>query len=150
MTRDITSGPVRFTLEVKPIPDRIATVRVFVGAVARQMGCSEEDAEDARLAASEACAVAMVGSDAQSGSLSVTAERTDHAVRFTIARRLPQGSDPGAPGPTTSDPPPGLAEVVPGGLDVVRALFADTETVADSSGAAAVSFGVPATPEIRS
>jgi len=145
MTGGTGSGQARFTLELSRTPDRIVTVRVFVGSVAREFGCSEEDAEDARVAASEACTLAMVGSDAPSGSLSVTADKTDHEVRFTISHR-PEGRGTGRPA-RSADGPLRPSDAIPGGLDVIRALFADAHTQEDATGATSITFGVPVGPK---
>ena len=47
------------SIRIPPETAHVATIRVFVGAVARQVGYSEEVIEDLRLAASEAAAQAI-------------------------------------------------------------------------------------------
>ncbi|HZN43220.1 MAG TPA: ATP-binding protein [Actinomycetota bacterium] len=47
------------SIRIPPDTAHVSSVRVFVGAVARQMGCSEEVIEDLRLVASEAAAQAI-------------------------------------------------------------------------------------------
>jgi hypothetical protein len=145
MTGDSSPGPTRFTLDVRALPDRIVTVRVFVGAVARQLGCSDKDAEDARLAASEACSQAIVDDDNSSGTLSVAADRAGDAVRFTISRRPSQrATGPRPQGSQEARAP----DAVPDHLDVVRALFPETQVAVDA-GTTAISFRVPVSPQIR-
>src|SRR5262245_28595266 len=45
----------------------VAAVRAFVGAVGRQVGCSEESIDDLRLVATEACAQAIEDGAAHDG-----------------------------------------------------------------------------------
>ncbi len=47
------------SIRIPPTAAHVATIRVFVGAIARQVGCSEEMVEDLRLVASEAAAQAI-------------------------------------------------------------------------------------------
>jgi anti-sigma regulatory factor (Ser/Thr protein kinase) len=49
----------RLTIRISPSTAHVASVRAFVGAVGRRVGCSEETIDDLRLAATEACAQAI-------------------------------------------------------------------------------------------
>ena len=49
----------RLSIRIPPDAAHVAAVRAFVGAVGRQVGCSEESIDDLRLVATEACAQAI-------------------------------------------------------------------------------------------
>lgn len=49
----------QLSILVPPSPEHVASARVFVGAVGRHFGCSEETIEDLRIAATEACSQAL-------------------------------------------------------------------------------------------
>lgn len=49
----------RQVVHVPPETAHVATVRAFVGAIGRHVGCGDEAIEDLRLAATEACAQAL-------------------------------------------------------------------------------------------
>ena len=56
----------RLSIRIPPGTTHVASVRAFVGAVGRSIGCSEEAVDDLRLVATEACAQA-IEEDAQDG-----------------------------------------------------------------------------------
>jgi serine/threonine-protein kinase RsbW len=49
----------RLSIRIPPDAPHVAAVRAFVGAVGRQVGCTEESIDDLRLVATEACAQAI-------------------------------------------------------------------------------------------
>ena len=49
----------RLAIRIPPAAAHVASVRAFVGAIGRRLGCSEEAIDDLRLAATEACAQAI-------------------------------------------------------------------------------------------
>lgn len=59
--------PERLSIRIPPDAAHVAAVRAFVGAVGRQVGCSEESIDDLRLVATEACAQAIEDGAAHDG-----------------------------------------------------------------------------------
>lgn len=57
----------RLSIRIPPDAAHVAAVRAFVGAVGRQVGCSEESIDDLRLVATEACAQAIEDGAARDG-----------------------------------------------------------------------------------
>src|SRR5262245_7611864 len=57
----------RLSIRIPPDAAHVAAVRAFVGAVGRQVGCSEESIDDLRLVATEACAQAIEDGAAYDG-----------------------------------------------------------------------------------
>jgi anti-sigma regulatory factor (Ser/Thr protein kinase) len=57
----------RLSIRIPPDAAHVAAVRAFVGAVGRQVGCSEEAIDDLRLVATEACAQAIEEGTARDG-----------------------------------------------------------------------------------
>jgi serine/threonine-protein kinase RsbW len=55
----MTAPSERLSIRIPPDAAHVAAVRAFVGAVGRQVGCSEESIDDLRLVATEACAQAI-------------------------------------------------------------------------------------------
>ncbi|MGA9160958.1 MAG: ATP-binding protein [Actinomycetota bacterium] len=49
----------RLAIRIPPAAAHVASVRAFVGAIGRSLGCSEEAIDDLRLVATEACAQAI-------------------------------------------------------------------------------------------
>jgi anti-sigma regulatory factor (Ser/Thr protein kinase) len=49
----------RLAIRISPSAAHVASVRAFVGAVGRRVGCSQETIDDLRLASTEACAQAI-------------------------------------------------------------------------------------------
>lgn len=54
-------------LHIPPDTTHVASARVFVGAIGRHVGCSEETVEDLRLAVTEACEQALQQDAAPTG-----------------------------------------------------------------------------------
>ena len=55
----MSAQPGQLSIRIPPDAAQVAAVRAFVGAVGRQVGCSEESIDDLRLVATEACAQAL-------------------------------------------------------------------------------------------
>jgi len=55
----MSGPPERLSIRIPPDAAQVAAVRAFVGAVGRQIGCSEDTIDDLRLVATEACAQAI-------------------------------------------------------------------------------------------
>lgn len=94
----------RLSIRIPPDPAHVAAVRAFVGAVGRQVGCSEESIDDLRLVATEACAEAIEDGAAHDG-IEVRTVLEDRRLVLEIEptgafERSPQGLD-GAAGVST-------------------------------------------------
>lgn len=63
----MTAPSERLSIRIPPDAAHVAAVRAFVGAVGRQVGCSEESIDDLRLVATEACAQAIEDGAAHDG-----------------------------------------------------------------------------------
>lgn len=55
------------TIHIPPAAAHVASIRAFVGAIGRHVGCSAESIDDLRLAATEACAQALEEDTAADG-----------------------------------------------------------------------------------
>lgn len=94
----------RLSIRIPPDAAHVAAVRAFVGAVGRQVGCSEESIDDLRLVATEACAQAIEDGLAHDG-IEVRTVLEDRRLVLEIEpvgafERSPQGLD-GATGVST-------------------------------------------------
>jgi len=97
--------PGHLSIRIPPDAAQVAAVRAFVGAVGRQVGCSEETIDDLRLVATEACAQA-IEEDAAAEGIEVRTN-LDDAGRLILEiqptgafDRAPEGLD-GSSGPST-------------------------------------------------
>jgi serine/threonine-protein kinase RsbW len=94
----------RLSIRIPPDAAHVAAVRAFVGAVGRQVGCSEESIDDLRLVATEACAQAIEDGTAGDG-IEVRTLLSDRRLVLEIEPsgafdRSPEGLD-GAAGVST-------------------------------------------------
>ena len=94
----------RLSIRIPPDAAHVAAVRAFVGAVGRQVGCSEESIDDLRLVATEACAQAIEDGAARDG-IEVRTVLEDRRLVLEIEpagsfERSPEGLD-GAAGAST-------------------------------------------------
>ena len=94
----------RLSIRIPPDAAHVAAVRAFVGAVGRQVGCSEESIDDLRLVATEACAEAIEDGAAHDG-IEVRTVLEERRLVLEIEptgafERSPQGLD-GAAGVST-------------------------------------------------
>ncbi len=104
----MTSPGNRFGLEVPGRAEHLATVRIFAASLARRFGMDEDTIADLKLALSEAGTLALRGS-AGADPLRLTAREIDGGLEFAV--------ELGEAGIAADD------EL--GGLDLIRALFAD-------------------------
>ena len=102
------------SIRIPPDAAHVATIRVFVGAVARQIGCSEELIEDLRLVASEAAAQAI---EEGVGAEGIELRARPDGPRLAIEIRPCGAFSPAGDGPTQSTERRALIE----------ALFPDAE-----------------------
>ncbi len=98
----------RFGLEVPGRAEHLATVRIFAASLARRFGMDEDTIADLKLALSEAGTLALRGS-AGAEPLRVTAMALEAGLEFAV--------ELGEAGIAADD------EL--GGLELIRALFAD-------------------------
>jgi len=94
----------QLSIRIPPDAAHVAAVRAFVGAVGRQVGCSEESIDDLRLVATEACAQAIEDGSA-GGGIEVRTLLADRRLVLEIEpagafERSPEGLD-GAAGAST-------------------------------------------------
>ena len=102
------------SMHIPPDARHVASIRSFVGAVARFAGCSHETIEDLRLAATEACGQALEQGAAPDG---IDLRTSIDGDRFLL-EIAPTGTfEPGA-----ADVADGL-----GRWGLIRALFPDAE-----------------------
>jgi hypothetical protein len=128
-----TAGEQNFRLQLAPEASLIVTARLFASGLARLSGCSEERAEDVKLAVSEACAFALSAGDS-TDSLTVDVHKDAHRLTFEV------GPAPDAP----SGGHDAGAAALPQGLDLVRLIFDDARVTTRTGGAkSVVSFSVP-------
>lgn len=78
----------QLSIRIPPDAAHVAAVRAFVGAVGRQVGCSEETIDDLRLVATEACAQAIEDGGAYDG----IEVRTDVEDRRLVLEIEPAGA----------------------------------------------------------
>ncbi|HYH28643.1 MAG TPA: ATP-binding protein [Actinomycetota bacterium] len=126
-----------FVLEIPPLPAHVGTARLFVGSVARQFGVEEDAVEDAKIGVSEACTSAIRLRDSAGGPEPVRVRIQPDAERLTFQvddAVRPEDDDPELS--TTDDLIRSL------GLELVRSLFPDAETIKGEDGTA-LRFGVP-------
>jgi anti-sigma regulatory factor (Ser/Thr protein kinase) len=116
-------------IRIPPDAAHVAAIRVFVGVVARQIGCSEELIEDLRLAASEAAAQAIEEGVAADG---IELSARPDGPRLTIEIRPCGAFSPVGDGPARSTERRALIE----------ALFPDAEFDVDD-GCSVLRVSVP-------
>jgi hypothetical protein len=107
----------RLAIRIPPGSAHVASVRAFVGAVGRRLGCSEETIDDLRLVATEACAQAIEERVADDG-VDVRTLSDDHRLLLEID---PSGS---------FDPPPDRLDGFAGRSTrraLIEGLFPDAE-----------------------
>ncbi len=141
------TGEDVFSLEFSSEPDFISTARLFAGAAARYYGCDEEAVQDVKIAVSEACTNAV---KAHSMALVASPVRVDvrlvgDRVEFNVIdsgggfERTANGERRHADGETLLEN--GI------GLQIIQALFADTEVGPNAEGGTTVRFSTPRSGE---
>jgi anti-sigma regulatory factor (Ser/Thr protein kinase) len=109
-------------LEVPAVPAYIGTARLFIGAVARHVGASEEQVDDLKVAVSEACTAAIrtradAGND---GPVRVLVDLGDGRLTVEVPDAIARRPDRGA---ANTDE---LAREL--SAEIIRALFPQAET----------------------
>jgi Histidine kinase-like ATPase domain len=94
----------RLTIRIPPGTAHVASVRAFVGAIGRRVGCSAETIDDLRLAATEACAQAIEERAAEDG-VEVRTVLDDRHLLLEVQptgsfARAPEGLDGASAGST--------------------------------------------------
>ena len=132
------SGEVeRFAIELPGEPAYVATARLFASTLARHFDVEDDVIEDLKLAIGEACARALATVE-RDPRLALRAERADGRLVFEV----PQG-ELREPAPTET-PTPSAEELAAGlSLELVGALFADTELADGEAGSRVLRFSVP-------
>ena len=105
----------RLAIRIPPAAAHVVSVRAFVGAIGRRLGCSEEAIDDLRLVATEACAQAI---EEQTDEIEVRTLLDGHRLLLEIQ---PSGS---------FDPAPEEPAEVPGRSTrraLIEGLFPDAE-----------------------
>ena len=123
------------SIRIPPDTAHVATVRVFVGAVARQVGYSEEVIEDLRLVASEAAAQAIEEGVAADG-IELRARLEGHRLTIEIepCGAFSSSSDDGRPAQTTER------------RALIEALFPDASFETSGEGRSLLRVSVPDAP----
>lgn len=133
----------QFRLEFSSDPGFISTARLFAGAAARYYGCDEDAVQDVKIAISEACTNAVKAHD--SGLISmpvrVVVRPADDRVSFEVIDSGGGFEQDGGNGDGSKDPDALLESGI--GLQIIRALFPDTEVASNSEGGTTVRFSVP-------
>jgi len=100
------------TMHIPPDAVHVASIRAFLGAVGRHLGCSDETIEDLRLAVTEACGQALEQGAAPDGVyLRASVEGGRLAVEIEPAGTFERGELDGAEGVSRRE--------------LIRALFPD-------------------------
>ena len=120
------------SIRIPPDTAHVATMRVFVGAVARQAGYSEEVIEDLRLVASEAASQAIEEGVAAGGiELRARLEGPHLTIEIEPSGSFPLSADGERPPQTTER------------RALIEALFPDAAFEASGDGSALLRVSVP-------
>jgi serine/threonine-protein kinase RsbW len=132
----------QFRLEFTSDPDFISTARLFAGAAARYYGCDEDSVQDVKIAISEACtnAVKAHGAALITLPVRVTVRPVGDRVAFEVIDSG-GGFEHNGNGDRSTDPDALLENGI--GLQIIQALFPDTEVGSNSEGGTTVRFSVP-------
>jgi serine/threonine-protein kinase RsbW len=135
----------QFSLEFTSEPDFISTARLFAGAAARYYGCDEDAVQDVKIAVSEACtnAVKAHGSALISTPVRVVVRPDGDRVEFQVVDAGGGFKHEGNGGGRRMDAETLLESGI--GLQIIQALFPDTEVGPNSEGGTTVRFSVPRT-----
>ncbi|HSD48369.1 MAG TPA: ATP-binding protein [Actinomycetota bacterium] len=122
-------------IHIPAAAEHIATVRAFIGAVARHSGCTEETVEDLRLAATETCAQALAEGTAPDGiDVRASLEAGDLVIEIEPAARFVSPLAPADP----LDPSSGERRRA-----LVSALFPDVRILAPDDGSPSLRVAAP-------
>lgn len=143
-----TTGQDQFSLEFSSEPDFISTARLFAGAAARYYGCDEEAVQDVKIAVSEACtnAVQAHGLAVVSTPIRVVVRSVGDRIEFNVID-AGGGFERGGNGERRQqDAEGGLLENGIG-LQIIQALFPDTDVGPNSEGGTTVRFSTSRSAE---
>ena len=133
----------QFSLEFACEPDFISTARLFAGAAARYYGCDEDVVQDVKIAISEACTNAVKAhADALiSSPIRVLVREREGRVVFEVVDAGGGFERSNGNGSGHVDPDALLESGI--GLQIIQALFDDTEVGPNGEGGTTVRFSVP-------
>jgi anti-sigma regulatory factor (Ser/Thr protein kinase) len=120
-----TSTATRFAIDLPADPAYLSTVRIFLTAIARHYDAQDDTVEDLKVAVSEACSAFLRYGAGDEGSLHV--EVAASSDRLTVTVSSPDLLVPEPPDADGTPTPRALAASL--GMDVLRALFEDSEVV---------------------
>jgi len=132
----------QFSLEFTSEPDFISTARLFAGAAARYYGCDEDAVQDVKIAVSEACTNAVKAHDNAliSTPVRVLVRPSGDRVEFKVVDAGGGFQHEGNGGGRPVDAEALLESGI--GLQIIQALFPDTEVAPNSEGGTTVRFSV--------
>jgi serine/threonine-protein kinase RsbW len=138
-----TTSEDQFRLEFSSDPDFISTARLFAGAAARYYGCDEDVVQDVKIAISEACtnAIKAHGAALVAMPVRVTVHPLGDRISFEVIDYGGGFERNGGNGERSGDPDALLESGI--GLQIIQALFPDTEVGSNSEGGTTVRFSVP-------
>jgi anti-sigma regulatory factor (Ser/Thr protein kinase) len=137
MPTSIAPTATRFAIDLPADPAYLATLRMFVSAIARHYHGEEDVLEDIKVAVTEACSAFLRYEVAGESSLHVGVVASPGRLAFEITS--PDLSIPESPDPAGSPTPRGIATTL--GMDLIRSLFEESEVVTE--GRSLVRFSVP-------
>jgi serine/threonine-protein kinase RsbW len=141
------TGEDQFSLEFTSEPDFISTARLFAGAAARYYGCDEEAVQDVKIAVSEACtnAVKAHGLALVAMPIRVIVRSVGDRVEFNV---IDAGGGFERTGNGERQEPDTDALLENGiGLQIIQALFPDTDVGPNNEGGTTVRFSTPRSGE---
>lgn len=136
-------GTDQFRLEFSSEPDFISTARLFAGAAARYYGCDEDAVQDVKIAVSEACTNAVKAHDSAVvvTPIRVMVRLVGDRVEFEIVDAGGGFERDGGNGRGPATDADMLLENGIG-LQIIQALFPDTEVGPNNEGGTTVRFTV--------
>jgi serine/threonine-protein kinase RsbW len=138
----------QFRLEFSSEPDFISTARLFAGAAARYYGCDEDVVQDVKIAVSEACTNAVKAHDSAVilTPIRILVSPDGDRVEFQVVDSgggFTRESGNGGRAHELTDPGGLLESGI--GLQIIQALFPDTEVGPNNEGGTTVRFSVART-----
>lgn len=135
----------QFSLEFTSEPDFISTARLFAGAAARYYGCDEDAVQDVKIAVSEACtnAVKAHGTALITSPIRVIVRPEGDRLEFHVIDEGGGFKHEGNGEGRAFDADTLLESGI--GLQIIQALFPDTEVGPNNEGGTTVRFSVPRT-----
>lgn len=137
------TGEDQFSLEFASEPEFISTARLFAGAAARYYGCDEDAVQDVKIAVSEACtnAVKAHGTALVAMPVRVLVRPMGDRVEFHVIDSGGGFQRTGNGEHKLSDTDALLESGI--GLQIIQALFPDTDVGPNAEGGTTVRFSTP-------